>query len=159
MLDRTGAELLTQQVVTLVNVAPGADVNAVAALLNPIDAGITAESLQTQLNTANGQPVTAVTLRAEDLAPIEEALSAMPNVTLAPQTRLLTTDKALTSPTLSGLSELWQRATDDATGWAVSARPPAAASESAGRTPNPSPTSPALSTSACCAPLRMRWPR
>jgi len=121
VLDRTGAELLTQQVVTLVNVSPGADVNAVAALLNPIDAGITAESLQTQLSTANGQPVTAVTLRSEDLAPIEEALSAMPNVTLAPQARLLTTDKALTSPTLSGLSDLWQRATDDATGWAVSA--------------------------------------
>ena len=37
VLDRTGAELLTQQVVTLVNVSPGADVNAVAALLNPID--------------------------------------------------------------------------------------------------------------------------
>jgi hypothetical protein len=122
VLDRTGAELLTQQVVTLVNVSPGADVNAVAALLNPIDAGITAESLQTQLNAANGQPVTAVTLRAEDLAPIEDALSATPDVTLAPQTRLLTTDKAVTSPTLSGLSDLWQRATDDATGWAVSAK-------------------------------------
>jgi hypothetical protein len=121
VLDRTGAELLTQQVVTLVNVAAGADVNAVAALLNPVDAGITAESLQTQLNAANGQPVTAVTLRAEDLAPIKDQLSAMPNVTLAPQTRLLTTDKALTSPTLSGLSDLWQQATDDATGWAVSA--------------------------------------
>jgi hypothetical protein len=121
VLDRTGAELLTQQVVTLVNVAAGADVNAVAALLNPVDAGITAESLQTQLNAANGQPVIAVTLRAEDLAPIKDQLSAMPNVTLAPQTRLLTTDKALTSPTLSGLSDLWQQATDDATGWAVSA--------------------------------------
>ncbi len=121
MLDRTGAPLLTQQVATLVNVSPGADVNAVAALLNPVDAGITAESLQTQLNAANGQPVTAVTLRAQDLAPIKDQLSAMPNVTLAPQTRLLTTDKALTSPTLSGLSDLWQRATDDATGWAVSA--------------------------------------
>ena len=121
VLDRTGAPLLTQQVATLVNVSPGADVNAVAALLNPVDAGITAESLQTQLNAANGQPVTAVTLRAPDLAPIKDQLSAMPNVTLAPQTRLLTTDKALTSPTLSGLSDLWQRATDDATGWAVSA--------------------------------------
>jgi hypothetical protein len=121
VLDRTGAELLTQQVVTLVNVSPGVDVNAVAALLNPVDAGITADSLQTQLNAANGQPVTAITLRAEDLAPINDQLSALPNVTLAPQTRLLTTDKALTSPTLSGLSDLWQQATDDATGWAVSA--------------------------------------
>ena len=137
VLDRTGAELLTQQVVTLVNVSPGADVNAVAALLNPIDAGITAESLQTQLSAANGQPVTAVTLRAEDLAPIEEALSAMPNVTLAPQTRLLTTDKALTSPTLSGLSDLWQRATDDATGWAVSAQTATGSQRVGGQDPKP----------------------
>ncbi len=137
VLDRTGAELLTQQVVTLVNVAPGADVNAVAALLNPIDAGISAESLQTQLNNANGQPVTAVTLRTEDLAPIEEALSAMPNVTLAPQTRLLTTDKALTSPTLSGLSDLWQRATDDATGWAVSAQTATGSQRVGGQDPKP----------------------
>jgi hypothetical protein len=137
VLDRTGAELLTQQVVTLVNVAPAADVNAVAALLNPIDAGISAESLQTQLNNANGQPVTAVTLRAEDLAPIEEALSAIPNVTLAPQTRLLATDKALTSPTLSGLSGLWQRATDDATGWAVSAETASGTQRVGGQDPKP----------------------
>jgi hypothetical protein len=137
VLDLTGAGLLTQQVVTLVNVAPGADVNAVAALLNPIDTGISAESLQTQLNNANGQPVTAVTLRAEDLAPIEEALSAMPNVTLAPQTRLLTSDKALTSPTLSGLSDLWQRATDDATGWAVSAETATGSQRVGGQDPKP----------------------
>jgi hypothetical protein len=137
VLDRTGAELLTQQVVTLVNVSPGADVNAVAALLNPIDAGITAESLQTQRNTANGQPVTAVTLRAEDLAPIEEALSTTPNVTLASQTRLLTTDKTLTSPTLSGLSDLWQRATDDATGWAVSAKTATGSERVGGQDPKP----------------------
>ena len=69
VLDRTGAELLTQHVVTLVNVSPGADVNAVAALLNPIAPGITADSLQTDLTAANGQPVTAITLRPDDLAP------------------------------------------------------------------------------------------
>ena len=137
VLDRTGAELLTQQVVTLVNVSPEADVNAVAALLNPIDTGITAESLQTQLDAANGQPVTAITLRGEDLAPIEEALSATPNVTLAPQTRLLTSDKALASPTLSGLSDLWQRATDDATGWAVSATTATGSERVGGQDPKP----------------------
>jgi hypothetical protein len=137
VLDRTGAELLTQQVVTLVNVSPGADLNAVAALLNPIDGGITADSLQNQLNGANGQPVTAVTLRAEDLAPIEEALSATPNVTLAPQTRLLTSDKSLTSPTLSGLTDLWQRATDDATGWAVNAKTATGNQRVGGQDPKP----------------------
>jgi transpeptidase family protein/MecA-like transpeptidase family protein len=137
VLDRTGGELLTQQVVTLVNVSPGVDVNAVAGLLNPIDSSITAESLQTQLNGANGQSVTAITLRADDVSPIEDALSAMPNVTLARQTRLLTTDKALTSPTLSGLSDLWQHATDDAAGWAVSAQTASGSQRVGGQDPKP----------------------
>jgi hypothetical protein len=137
VLDRTGAELLTQQVVTLVNVSPGADVNAVAALLNPIDSSITGQSLQAQLDGANGQPVTAVTLRAEDVVPIQDALSALPNVTLAPQTRLLTADKALTSPTLSGLSEEWQHATDDASGFAVSAQTATGSQQVGGQQPKP----------------------
>lgn len=119
VLDRTGADLLTQHIVTLVDVVPGADVNTVAALLNPVAPTITAESLAGEL--AAGKPVTAVTLREEDLLPIQEQLAALPNVTLRPQTRLLATDRALTSPTLSGLSELWQQRSDAAAGWAVSA--------------------------------------
>lgn len=119
VLDRTGADLLTQHIVTLVDVAPGADVNTVAALLNPVAPTITAESLAGEL--AAGKPVTAVTLREEDLLPIHDQLAALPNVTLRPQTRLLATDRALTSSTLSGLSELWQQRSDAAAGWAVSA--------------------------------------
>lgn len=121
VLDRTGAELLTQHIVTLVDLAPGVDVTAVAALLNPIAPTITPESLSSDLAAAAGKPVTAVTLREEDLTPIQAQLSALPNVTLRPQTRLLATDRALTSPTLSGLSELWQQRTDAAAGWAVTA--------------------------------------
>lgn len=135
VLDRTGADLLTQHVVTLVNVSPEADVNAVAALLNPIAPGITAQSLQADL--AGGKPVTAITLREEDLAPIEDQLSSLPGVTLAPQTRLLATDKTLTSPALSGLSELWQQRTDEAAGWAVTAQSAAGAQRVGGQDPKP----------------------
>lgn len=120
VLDRTGADLLTQHIVTLVDIAPGADVNTVAGLLNPVAPTITPESLTGEL--AAGKTVTAVTLREEDLLPIQEQLAALPNVTLRPQTRLLATDRALTSPTLSGLSELWQQRSDAAAGWAVSAQ-------------------------------------
>lgn len=120
VLDRTGADLLTQHIVTLVDIAPGADVNTVAALLNPVAPTITPESLTGEL--AAGKTVTAVTLREEDLLPLQEQLAALPNVTLRPQTRLLATDRALTSPTLSGLSELWQQRSDAAAGWAVSAQ-------------------------------------
>lgn len=121
VLDRTGAELLTQHVVTLVDIAPGVDVNTVAALLNPISPGVTAESLSGDLAAAAGKPVTAVTLREEDLAPIQEQLAALPNVALRQQTRLLATARELTSPTLAGLADLWQQRTDAANGWAVTA--------------------------------------
>ena len=137
VLDRTGADLLTQHVATLVNVSPGADLNVLAALLNPLAPGITAESLRADLAAANGQPVTVITLRPDDLAPVEAQLSAMPNVTLAPQLRLLATDKALTSPTLSGLSDLWQRRTDDAAGWAVNAQTAAGLQRVGGQDPKP----------------------
>ncbi|ULP35698.1 penicillin-binding transpeptidase domain-containing protein [Mycolicibacterium rufum] len=135
VLDRTGAELLTQHVVTLVDVAPGADVNAVAALLNPIAPTITPESLSADL--AKGKPVTAVTLRDDDLAPIQAPLAALPGVTLRPQTRLLATDRALTSPTLAGLSELWQQRMDAAAGWAVTAQTAAGAQRVGGADAKP----------------------
>lgn len=135
VLDRTGAELLTQHVVTLVDVAPGVDVNAVAALLNPIAPTITPASLSGDL--AAGKPVTAVTLRDDDLAPIEAQLTALPNVTLRPQTRLLATDRTLASPTLSGLSELWQQRMDAAAGWAVTAQTAAGAQRVGGADAKP----------------------
>ncbi|SRX83580.1 penicillin-binding transpeptidase domain-containing protein [Mycolicibacterium parafortuitum] len=137
VLDRTGGELLTQHIVTVVDLAPGADVNAVAALLNPIAPTITAQSLAEDLAEAAGKPVTAITLREEDLAPIQEPLSALANVTLRPQTRLLATDRALTSPTLAGLGELWQQRTDAATGWAVLAETPAGAKHVGGQDASP----------------------
>ena len=137
VLDRTGAELLTQHVVTLVDVAPGADLNAVAALVNPIAPGITPESLAGDLGAAGGQSITAITLRQDDLTPIEPQLSALPNVTLSQQLRLLATDRALTSPTLSGLSELWQQRTDAAGGWAVTAQTAAGAKRVGGQDAQP----------------------
>ena len=58
-------------------------------------------------------------------------------MTLRPQTRLLATDRALTSPTLSGLSELWQQRTDAAAGWAVTAQTAAGRKRVGGQDPKP----------------------
>ncbi|WP_245720387.1 penicillin-binding transpeptidase domain-containing protein [Nocardia uniformis] len=137
VLDNAGGELMSQQVVTLVNLSPGVDTAAVAALLSPIAPTITARSLRTDLEAAQGKQVTAITLRPSDLGPIQDALSAMPNVTLAPQTRLLTTDKDLASPTLAGLSELWQSEADAAAGWAVRAQTATGTQRIAGQEPVP----------------------
>lgn len=122
ILDASGGELMSQQVITLVNLAPGGDAAALAALLAPVAPGITAASLQAELAAAQGKPITAISLRPADLAPIEERLTKVTGVTLAPQTRLVVTDRALASPTLSGLVELWQKTTDEASGWAVRAK-------------------------------------
>ncbi|WP_442790686.1 penicillin-binding transpeptidase domain-containing protein [Nocardia sp. NBC_01329] len=122
VLDTAGGELMTEQVVTLVQLAPGADTVAAASLLAPFAPGITAASLDAELAATPGNPVTAISLREADVAPIRAALTATRGVTLAPQTRLLTTDKAMSAPTLSGLSELWQQQADEAAGWAVRAQ-------------------------------------
>ncbi|MFE3190685.1 penicillin-binding transpeptidase domain-containing protein [Nocardia sp. NPDC059240] len=122
VLDSSGGPLLTQQVVTLVNVAPGADTAAVAAALAPVAPDVTAASLQSDLAAAQGKPITAVTLRDADYATVQAALTNLANVTAAQQTRLLTVDKTLSSPTFSGLSDLWQQQADAAAGWAVRAQ-------------------------------------
>ncbi|NMN95666.1 penicillin-binding transpeptidase domain-containing protein [Antrihabitans stalactiti] len=119
VLDRAGQELMTEQVVTLVNVAPSADAAAVAPLLAQIDPAVTPASLSADIAAGQGNPVTALILREQDLAKVEAPLSALPGVTLAKQTRLLTTDRTLTSPTFSGVTELWQEAQDAAAGWSV----------------------------------------
>ncbi|MFF0545835.1 penicillin-binding transpeptidase domain-containing protein [Nocardia thailandica] len=120
VLDASGGELMTQQVVTLVNVAPDADVAAAAAALAPH--GVTEAGLRADLSAAQGKPVTAVALREADIAPLRDALGSVRGVTLAPQTRLLTVDKALAGPTTAGLAELWQQQADSAAGWAIRAQ-------------------------------------
>jgi cell division protein FtsI/penicillin-binding protein 2 len=142
ILDASGGELMTQQVVTLVNLSPGADTTAVAGLIGPLSPDTTAQSLQSDLAAAQGKSVTAIALRANDIAPIQTALAAIPSVTLAPQTRLLTNDKALVSPTLSGLADLWQKSADAAAGWAVRAQTSDGTQRIAGQDPQPTPDIP-----------------
>ncbi|WP_280351982.1 NTF2-like N-terminal transpeptidase domain-containing protein, partial [Nocardia abscessus] len=137
ILDSTGGELMTEQIVTLVNVGPGADLAAVADLLGPLAPGLTAPSLQAELTGAQGKSITAITLRESDLAPVRDRLTALPGVVLAPQTRLLTTDKTLAAPTLSGLAELWQESADANAGWAVRAQTPEGTQRVAGTDPTP----------------------
>ncbi|WP_346764707.1 penicillin-binding transpeptidase domain-containing protein [Rhodococcus sp. HNM0569] len=115
----SGQPLMEQQTVTVVQYDQSADVAALAATVQGVAPTITADSLRTQLAEHRDAPATAITLRADDFAPLEPALSAMPGVTLVPQTRLLTVDKSLTSPVFGGLVEDWQRNNDAAAGWAV----------------------------------------
>ncbi|NKS63277.1 penicillin-binding protein [Rhodococcus hoagii] len=114
-----GQPIMTQQVVTLVDVQAPADTAALARLLNPIVPTITAESLGTDLGKSDGKPITAVALREQDVEPVRDQLAAVPGVELVQQTRLLTVDRALSSPVLADLTTVWQEQQDESAGWAV----------------------------------------
>ncbi|SEL83576.1 penicillin-binding transpeptidase domain-containing protein [Rhodococcus maanshanensis] len=125
VLDAAGRPLMSEQTVTLVNLDPATIADpagtaaAVAQLVGPVAPTVTAASLQADLAGAQGKTVTAITLRDADFQPIADRLAAIPGVQLVKQTRLLTADKAMTSPTLDGLRELWQQGQDASAGWAV----------------------------------------
>lgn len=120
-----GTPLMTEQTVTLVNLDPAtvgdpaAATAALAPLLAPVAPTISAATLGSDLAATQGRPLTVITLRDADLAPIEAQLAAIPGVTLVKQTRLLTVDKAVQSPALEGLRTMWEQGQADNAGWAV----------------------------------------
>ena len=119
VFDANGGELMSQQVVTLVNVDATADPVAVAALVGSVVTGITAQSVGSCVAAAPGNSATIVSLRQADIDPIGAQLAAVPGVTLAPQTRLLATDRNLVSPVLSDLTSLWEQEQAANRGWAI----------------------------------------
>lgn len=140
VLADNGAPLMTEQTVTLVTLDPAAvpdptaSAAALAPLLQPVAPTVTAASITSDLAAAQGRPLTVITLRDADLAPIEPQLAATPGVTLVEQTRLLTVDKATQSPAFEGLRTLWEQAQADTAGWAVQlVRPDGTAERLAGQ--------------------------
>ncbi|MFD4469259.1 penicillin-binding transpeptidase domain-containing protein [Rhodococcus sp. NPDC058505] len=125
VLAANGTPLMTEQTVTLVTLDPAtvgdpaAATAALAPLLAPLAPTITEASLSADLAAAQGRPLTVITLRDADLAPIEAGLTAIPGVRLVKQTRLLTVDKAVQSPALEGLRTMWEQGQADTAGWAV----------------------------------------
>lgn len=129
ILSASGAPLMQEQTVTVVSMTDTVDTAALATLLSPIAPTITAQSLRESLTSAQeesaqgesapGESVTAVTLRADDVAPIAEPLRALDGVELSEQRRLLTVERDLASPLFGDLAALWQERQDASAGWAV----------------------------------------
>jgi hypothetical protein len=119
--DRDGQPLLTWQTVGVVNLSrshleSGAPL---AALLQPYDGTITADSISGQFAGTKDDTVTVVKLREDDLAGVRDQLKELPGVTVVEQGTLLTADRNLSSPAIDGLQTLWQKAIDAAAGWSV----------------------------------------
>lgn len=121
VLADNGSPLMAEQTVTLVTLDPATPAAAavVAPLIAPLAPGVTAATLEAELAATQGRPLTAITLRASDVAPLRTQLAATPGVSLVEQTRLLAVDRTLRSPTLDGLRQLWEQGQADTAGWAV----------------------------------------
>ncbi|MBJ7340681.1 penicillin-binding transpeptidase domain-containing protein [Mycolicibacterium sp.] len=119
--DRDGQPLLTWQTIGVVNLtrehldsAP-----ALAALLQPFDASVTAETITSQFSATQDDVVTVIKLRQEDLGGVGDQLKQIAGVSVVEQGALLTANRELSSPAIDGLQALWQKAIDDAAGWSV----------------------------------------
>lgn len=121
VLDRTGQPLMTWQTVGVISLdrthldsaAP------LATLLAPFDPTTTAESIGAQFASNTDDRVTVMKLREDDLTSVRDQLTQVPGVTVTEQGELLTTDRQLSSPAISGLAQLWQDRITKAAGWSV----------------------------------------
>ncbi|MGV0735284.1 penicillin-binding transpeptidase domain-containing protein [Mycobacterium syngnathidarum] len=121
VLDRTGQPLMTWQTVGVISLERAHLDSAapLAALLAPFDATTTAESINAQFASNSDDRVTVMKLREDDLATVRDQLSHVPGVAVTEQGELLTTDRALSSPAMSGLAQIWHDRITEAAGWSV----------------------------------------
>lgn len=121
VLDRTGQPLMTWQTVGVISLdrAHLDSAAPLAALLARFDATTTAESIGAQFASNTDDRVTVMKLREDDLAQVRDQLTRVPGVTVAEQGELLTTDRQLSSPAISGLAQLWHDRITKAAGWSV----------------------------------------
>ena len=118
---RDGQPLLTWQTIGVVDLTRAHQESAapLAALLQPFDPTITADSITAQFAGTRDDTVTAIKLRQDDLAGVRDQLAQLPGVTVLEQGALLTADRNLSSPAIDGLQALWQKAIDASAGWSV----------------------------------------
>ncbi|MBB3038187.1 penicillin-binding transpeptidase domain-containing protein [Hoyosella altamirensis] len=126
VVDRNDVPVMTWQTVTVVTLAAGAEASAdsVASAVSDAAPTITGSSIREGMAEAEGQSYAVVTLREDAAAPIRDQLAAIEGVQLSEQGRLLTEDRALTTPVLRGLPDAWEETLRAEQGWSVIARNP-----------------------------------
>ncbi|MDI9926075.1 MULTISPECIES: NTF2-like N-terminal transpeptidase domain-containing protein [unclassified Rhodococcus (in: high G+C Gram-positive bacteria)] len=125
IFDAANNVLMSERTINAISLDPAQTSDPVAStaqLADVIDVVaplITSESMLAELNSSGGAPITAVTLRDDDFAVLEDDLRAVPGVVVSPQPKLIVDDRRITSPVLDSLRSAWQEGRDATAGWAV----------------------------------------
>lgn len=121
VLDADGRPLMTWQPVTLVSLSRAQlnSADALARALRTVEPGMTAAGIRTNFEGNDAAQHTVIRLRESDLGRVERTVRDIPGVTLAERGALLSATKALHSPAMSGLEDIWRTAIDATAGWSV----------------------------------------
>jgi hypothetical protein len=119
--DRDGQPLMDWQTIGVVTLRRDhlASAPALAPLLQQFAPTITDASITEQFAGTQDDVVTVIRLRAADLALVRDQLTQIPGVAVTEQGALLTANRDLSSPAISGLPDIWQKSIDAAAGWSV----------------------------------------
>ncbi|MFE0748603.1 penicillin-binding transpeptidase domain-containing protein [Gordonia sp. NPDC058843] len=127
VLDANGRPLMTWQSVTSVNLSRAqlGSADALARALRAVEPGMTAAGIRANFDdNASGRSSaadtrTVIRLRESDFRRVQRAVEGISGVTLAEQGALLSATKALHSPAMSGLENIWRATIDATAGWSV----------------------------------------
>ncbi|WP_439031216.1 penicillin-binding transpeptidase domain-containing protein [Gordonia terrae] len=121
VLDTSGRPLMTWQTVTLVDLqrAQLGSAEALARALRPVEAGMTAAGIRKNFDGNNASQQTVIRLRESDLTRVKSSVEKIPGVSLTEQGALLSATKALHSPAMAGLEDIWRRTIDATAGWSI----------------------------------------
>lgn len=94
-------------------------VNALAATLKPIAPLVTAGVIDDKIAAAQGGETIAVTLRDPDMEVLTSDPERIPGVTVRKSGMLVMSDRRLSTPLSTGLTNYWQAIRDATSGWQV----------------------------------------
>ena len=94
-------------------------VRAVVSAVKPVAPKVTVKSINKQLDSAPGQEIIAVTLRDSDMQMVDSDPSRIAGVNVNKTGMLVMSDRRLSTPLSSGITNYWNAIRDATAGWQV----------------------------------------
>lgn len=121
VLDTNARPLMTWQAVTLIDLerAQLASAGQLARALRPIEPSITTATIRKLFDGNKAPSQTVIRLRDSDLERVQRSIRSIAGITTTEQGALLSATKALHSPAMAGLEDIWRSAIDATAGWSI----------------------------------------